>query len=231
MIEWHPKRNGQHPTLGALIESPMFTETMTVEEHLKMIQRWRGQPNLELDNICVRLKLDTMLQTTLNAMSLGQRQRVGIARALLSKPDVLILDEPTNGLDPQGIADIRVLIQELAAEGYSIILASHLLSEVLQCCSQILVLNHGRIQYYGSLNDLESTAGCIVNSPRPDLLTSYLQAASIEYRIHRDGYHLPNVTDVPSMNKILVEQGVPVSRIHPSQSNVEQTLLNYMGQQ
>jgi len=126
--------------IGALLEQPLFYPYLTAVQNLKIIADIRGVRYEEIDEVLDMVSLSDRKWYKCNSFSLGMKQRLAIAAAMLGKPEVLILDEPTNGLDPKGIADIRNLIEKVAKMGFTIILASHLLDEVEKVCTHVLVL-------------------------------------------------------------------------------------------
>jgi len=139
--------------IGALLEQPLFYPYMTAVDNLKIIADIRGVPYGEINEVLEMVHLSERKFFKYSSFSLGMKQRLAIAAAILGKPEVLILDEPTNGLDPKGIADIRNLILEVAQRGFTIILASHLLDEVEKVCTHVLVLDKGEKRYAGPVNE------------------------------------------------------------------------------
>ncbi len=139
--------------IGALLEQPLFYPYLTAVDNLKIVADIRGIPYHEMEDVLEKVGLSDRKHYKYSSFSLGMKQRLAIAAALLGNPDVLILDEPTNGLDPRGIADIRNLILQVARQGVTIILASHLLDEVEKVCSHVLVLEKGKMRYAGPVNE------------------------------------------------------------------------------
>lgn len=140
--------------VGAIIERPNFYPYMTAKENLELVCKIKGAP---LSKVAEKLELVGLLErkdSKFRTFSLGMKQRLAIASALLNDPEILILDEPTNGLDPQGIHQIRELIKIIAAQGTTILLASHLLDEVEKVCSHVLVLRKGIILYSGRVDTM-----------------------------------------------------------------------------
>lgn len=142
--------------VGSFIENPSFYPNLTGRENLKIIQRILGLEKQTIDEALELVDLSSFGDRLAKNYSLGMKQRLGIASALIGKPPILILDEPTNGLDPAGIHEIRALIQQLPAlYDCTILLSSHLLSEVEQMATDVGVLNHGRLLFEGSLHDFQ----------------------------------------------------------------------------
>ncbi len=142
--------------IGALLEQPLFYPYLSAVQNLKIIADIRGVPYREIDNVLQLIELTARKNGKYKTFSLGMKQRLAIAAAMLGNPEVLILDEPTNGLDPRGIADIRDLIIRIANTGITIILASHLLDEVEKVCTHVAVLDHGKKLFSGAVDEVLS---------------------------------------------------------------------------
>ncbi|MFB9076843.1 ABC transporter ATP-binding protein [Flavobacterium procerum] len=156
---WFDGKMQTHDALkkvGAIIERPNFYPYMTAEENLKLVCKIK---NINYSKVNEKLELVGLIERKMSkfsTFSLGMKQRLAIASALLNDPEILILDEPTNGLDPQGIHQIRDIIKKIASQGTTILLASHLLDEVEKVCSQVIVLRKGEILYSGSVDGMSS---------------------------------------------------------------------------
>lgn len=145
--------------VGAIIERPNFYPYMTAQQNLQLVCKIKGT---SYDKIAEKLEIVGLLErkdSKFRTFSLGMKQRLAIASALLNDPEILILDEPTNGLDPQGIRQIRDIIRIIASQGTTILLASHLLDEVEKVCSHVLVLRKGEILYSGTVDGMNSNEG------------------------------------------------------------------------
>lgn len=136
---------GDNKTIGAIIESPCFYHHLTGEQNLQVVARSRNTESVSIEEVLAIVRLEVHRTKRYETYSLGMKQRLGIAAALLSSPKILLLDEPTNGLDPIGIREMREIIAELVSQERSIILASHLLSEIDQICTHIALLNEGKL--------------------------------------------------------------------------------------
>ncbi len=147
----------QRKKIGAILESPTFYPYLSGVQNLKIVCKIKDVPTSRIEEVLQQVGLLERGNSPFKAYSLGMKQRLAIASALLSDPEVLILDEPTNGLDPQGIAEIRELILKIAGSGKTIILASHLLDEVQKVCSHFAVLKSGKKIFTGSV--AESLSG------------------------------------------------------------------------
>jgi ABC-2 type transport system ATP-binding protein len=142
------------PRVGALVESPAFYPTLSGRENLRVLSTLGDIPESRIDPLLEEVGLDGRGRDQFRTYSLGMKQRLGIASALLPDPDLLILDEPTNGLDPAGIAEIRSLLQSIATRGRTILVSSHLLAEVEQMCTHLVVIRSGRLVFQGEVSDL-----------------------------------------------------------------------------
>lgn len=142
-------------SIGALIERPNFYPYMTAEQNLKLVCKIKEISYDSIEKVLEIVDLADKKQVKFEAFSLGMKQRLAIASALLNEPKMLILDEPTNGLDPQGIHQIRELILRIASDGTTILLASHLLAEVEKVCTDILIIREGKMLHQGSVSDLQ----------------------------------------------------------------------------
>ena len=140
--------------IGALLEQPLFYPYLSAVQNLKIIADIRGVSYSEIDNVLQVIDLGGRKNGKYKTFSLGMKQRLAIAAAMLGNPEVLILDEPTNGLDPRGIADIRDLIIRIANTGITIILASHLLDEVEKVCTHVAVLEQGKKLFSGPVSEV-----------------------------------------------------------------------------
>jgi ABC-2 type transport system ATP-binding protein len=145
--------------VGAIIERPNFYPYMTAEENLKLVCKIKSINYSKIGEKLDLVGLSERKNSKFSTFSLGMKQRLAIASALLNDPEILILDEPTNGLDPQGIHQIRDIIKEIASQGTTILLASHLLDEVEKVCSHVVVLRKGEVLYSGSVDGMSANEG------------------------------------------------------------------------
>jgi ABC-2 type transport system ATP-binding protein len=155
-FEWFGKSPSKESRkrIGSVIESPNFFPYLSAVKNLKIIADIKDKPYDDIEDVLQLTSLYDRRNDRFRTYSFGMKQRLAVASALLGKPDVLILDEPTNGLDPQGIAQMRDLIKMVAEKGITIILASHLLDEVQKICSHVAVLSKGRKLFDGEVSDV-----------------------------------------------------------------------------
>ena len=140
--------------VGALIEAPAFHPSLTGEENLRLLATLGGHSRRRVAEVIQTVGLAGREHDRYRQYSLGMKQRLGIAAALLPDPNLLILDEPTNGLDPEGIVEVRQLLSSLGADGKTVLVSSHLLSEIQAACNWIVMIDHGGMVFSGPLNDL-----------------------------------------------------------------------------
>ena len=170
-------RDLEHPlaTVGAALEAADFHPGRTARAHLQVIALAAGIPPDRVDQLLGLVGLEEFADRRVGGYSLGMRQRLGLAQALLGDPPVLILDEPANGLDPAGIAWLRQLLRSLAQEGRTVLVSSHVLSEVEQTVDDIVVIARGRLVRQGTLASLEAgPAAVLLRTPTPELLAGAL---------------------------------------------------------
>ncbi|TPP11869.1 ABC transporter ATP-binding protein [Rhizobium glycinendophyticum] len=163
--------------LGMLIETPSFYPFLSAREHLQMLGRFTNTLPL-VEPILRRIGLEQAADKTVSGFSLGMKQRLGIGCALIGQPEAIILDEPTNGLDPDGILEMRALIGELAhRDGLTVLLSSHLLDEVQRVCDRVAILQHGRLVAEGAVADMLDRDGRFwISVDTPDVLLQRLGA-------------------------------------------------------
>jgi ABC-type multidrug transport system ATPase subunit len=228
-----PKRVAEVlPQVGALVEGPAAYPHLSGRRNLALLDAagrggGRRTRRRRIDDALEQVGLGAVDQRPVKAYSLGMRQRLGLAGALLRKPRLLILDEPTNGLDPQGIKEIRELLTELNAGGTTVFLSSHLLAEVEQLCTRVGVVDRGRLVLEEDLDTLRAATGRVVVGT-PDAVAA---AAVLDGQLEaRDGDRLViRHGDPAALNALLVEAGVRVTSIHAEQRTLEQVVLDVTG--
>jgi len=144
--------------LGALIEGPGFYPYLTGRANLRTLARYRGLPESRVEEALARVDLSDRADDRFRSYSLGMKQRLGVAAALLGDPELIVLDEPTNGLDPAGMADMRRLVVSLAEDGHTILLSSHLLAEVEEICHRVGIISHGRLRAQSTVAELRGAS-------------------------------------------------------------------------
>ena len=216
------------PRVGSLIEGPAHYGHLSGRANLALLDAsgpggpWRTRRR-RVDRVLEQVGLAGVGRRPVRAYSLGMRQRLGLAGALLRRPELLILDEPTNGLDPQGIAEIRELLLDLHREGTTVFLSSHLLAEVEQLCTRVGVLDRGRLVLQDELAHLTAPTGAtIVHTPAPDQVKATLDGRVTEI----DGERVVVRGDDPAeVNARLVSAGVPVTGLALQRPTLEEVVL------
>lgn len=219
--------------IGAILEHPCFYNYMSGSQNLKVVATIKECAESNIDRTLEIVGLSERRDDPYQSYSLGMKQRLAIASALLSDPNVLILDEPTNGLDPQGIVEIRELIQKIAATGKTIILASHLLDEVQKVCSDFMVLKKGVKIYQGSVNEaLDSQKKIEVRSNDITQLKVALESFPGILNIEQESHQLiitPNEeTDTERLHHYLIDQGIVLTHLVEKFGSLEQEFLKIL---
>jgi ABC-2 type transport system ATP-binding protein len=216
--------------VGAIIERPNFYPYMTAQENLELVCKIKGTPYSKVIEKLEVVGLLDRKDSKFRTFSLGMKQRLAIASALLNDPEILILDEPTNGLDPQGIRQIRDIIKTIASQGTTILLASHLLDEVEKVCSHVLVLRKGEILYSGKVDGMISNEGFFeLQSDNLNELESALQNhPAIEKIDLEEGklvVYLKSAFEAKDMNKYLVDKGIYLNHLVKRKHSLEEQFL------
>lgn len=222
--------------IGAIIESPKFYPYLSAEKNLEIVADIKEVNYGKIDEKLELVGLLSRKKDKFQQYSLGMKQRLAIAAALLNEPEVLILDEPTNGLDPQGIIQIRELIIKIAQQGTTIILASHLLDEVEKVCSHVVVLNQGKMLYAGSVDQMNSSFGSIeVAAQNMESLEYTLKTFSFVSKVTKENNKLFAVLseekDPAEINKMLYEQGIIVNHLVKRKESLEQQFFQLIQKQ
>jgi ABC-type multidrug transport system ATPase subunit len=221
--------------IGAILEAPSFYPYLTAEENLKIIAQIKNIPYSQIDIVLEKVSLLARKNDKFQAYSLGMKQRLAIASALLSDPYVLVLDEPTNGLDPQGIADVRELIIKISGEGKTILLASHLLDEVQKVCTHYAVLNKGKVIYTGEVAETLSKNEAI-ELAAPDIeqliqmIKTYPFCSEITQNHLKVSVRLSEGKTSFDLNQYLVNKGIVVSHLATEHGSLEQQFLEILSQ-
>jgi len=223
--------------VGAIVEEPRFHSHLTGRENLRIIAAAR-EPDAHdrIDGALARVGLADRANERVSKYSLGMRQRLGVARALLADPELLILDEPTNGLDPAGIQEFRNMIRGFVDEGRTVVLSSHLLDEVEKICDALAIVDHGKVVWRGSVSEIaaggESKTLLIQVDDQPrarELAAAHPSVASVNGTA--EGLSVEFVPDASppevaaDLNKRLVESGVAVYRLEPARVSLEERFL------
>lgn len=232
-FSWFDGKTTTHDALkkvGAIIERPNFYPYMTAIQNLKLVCKIKEVPESKIEEKLELVGLLDRKNSKFQTYSLGMKQRLAIASALLNDPEILILDEPTNGLDPQGIHQIREIIKKIAGQGTTILLASHLLDEVEKVCSHVVILRKGRKLYSGSVDNMLASHGFFeLRSSNEKDLMHYLESnKSFGTITNTDGLIkviLKEDLKAEDLNKILFEKGVLLSHLIKRRESLEEQFL------
>ncbi len=225
--------SNQRRRLGIMLEKPNFYEYLSGLDNLKIVADIRGVAHSEIDDILKQVGLYERRNSRFKTYSLGMKQRLAIGATILGNPEVLILDEPTNGLDPEGIAEVRNLIIELANNDKTIILASHLLDEVQKVCTQMLVLKSGNKIYQGSARGLDKNSQLIeIKAEDIVKLKNALDNSTdyIKYEDNNDSILVDIGRDKngADLNSYLHSKGVSLSFLSQKSESLEENIFDLL---
>jgi ABC-2 type transport system ATP-binding protein len=221
--------------IGAILETPSFYPYLSAERNLKIVARIKNYSNNNIDEILKTVGLYDRRKSHFHTFSLGMKQRLALASALLCDPKVLVLDEPTNGLDPKGIAEIREIIQQVAKQGKTVILASHLLDEVQKVCSHFAVLNFGELVYTGKVDEVSDDklwveVAATDMEKLKKLLGNFTGKAELKTENNIHIVLLNKETGVSDMSTYLQNQGIILTHLLARKKNLEQQFLDILNQ-
>ncbi|WP_430905914.1 ABC transporter ATP-binding protein [Maribacter sp. 2-571] len=232
-FSWFDGATSTHEALkkvGAIIERPNFYPYMTALQNLKLVCKIKEVPDTKVEEKLALVGLLERKKSKFRTYSLGMKQRLAIASALLNDPEILILDEPTNGLDPQGIHQIREIIKKIAAEGTTILLASHLLDEVEKVCSHVVILRKGKKLYSGSVDGMLASHGFFeLKTEQAEALTRYLTNHSDFGELKNENgmitAFLNQEMAADALNRELFEKGIFLSHLVKRKQSLEEQFL------
>ena len=228
-----PNSKANRKRIGAILEQPIFYPYLTAEKNLQIFANIKNAPYNDIERVLKIVELYDRKNSKFRTYSYGMKQRLAIAAALLGNPEVLIFDEPTNGLDPRGIAEIRELILTIAQKGITILLASHLLDEVQKVCSHVAVLKEGKALFAGKVSDVLNISDTLeVASNNMDLLKLALKENSQIIDVNpeleilviklKDGYSSYD------LNNYLISKGIVVTHLAMRKKSLENQFLELL---
>jgi len=224
---------GETPTdahrkqMGTLLETPNFYHYLSAVQNLKITAAIKGRGEEDIDRVLELVNLTQRKNSPFSSYSLGMKQRLAIGAALLGNPDVLVLDEPTNGLDPVGIAEIRTLIKKLSKEGITIIMASHLLDEVEKVCTHVAILKQGTLMASGNVDDIFVHEDIVeLGAANLDQLNEVLaQFSGYTKKIREDGaillYFPQGTAKLDAINTFCFNNGISLEMLHLKKKSLE----------
>ena len=218
------------PRVGALIEAPTMYPKLSGERNLRSLARLAGVSDGRVAEVLHIVGLTGREQDPFGDYSLGMKQRLGIAAALLRDPELLVLDEPTNGLDPAGIVEIRDLLVSLGRQGRTVVVSSHLLAEIQAACDRLVIIQRGRLVFDGPIHELlaHSTDAVRIAPEHPaeqDHLAQILSAAGV--RLVPDGEELVvhGCQDPAALNRLAADAGIVLRELHRDREDLEDVFL------
>ncbi len=228
-MQKHPKR--ALARTGAIVESPAFYESLSGLQNLRLLSAMSGgAEKRSINEVLDIVGLRARARDPVRVYSHGMRQRLGIAQALLPSPELIILDEPTDGLDPQGIHEVRSLIRRLRDElNLTVLLSSHLLYEVEQICNRVAIIDHGRLLYQGTIDELIAKDKTV--KLRVDRLEEAFQLLKLHPQVSVTGnagealYVRMSDEQIPLINQFLVARGFRVMELSPQRETLEDVFL------
>lgn len=216
--------------VGAIIERPNFYPYMSAKENLELVCKIKGVDYKKVDEKLEIVGLIDRKNSKFKTFSLGMKQRLAIASALLNDPEILILDEPTNGLDPQGIHQVRDIIRLIASQGTTILLASHLLDEVEKVCSHVLVLRFGKILYNGKVDEMVNHNAYFElqssnNQQLIEVLKNHPELDNYENNEEKIIAHFKTQVDSAKLNRFFFEKGISLNHLVKRKQSLEEQFL------
>lgn len=224
--------------IGTLLETPNFYHYLSGEQNLRIAAEIKGRGKEQIDDVLKKVNLYQRRKSKFSTYSLGMKQRLAIAAALLGNPGVLVFDEPTNGLDPVGIAEIRDLIRLLAAEGKTIIMASHILDEVEKVCTHVAIIQKGELKTVGTVAEVLSKNAdtnsvieisaenneqlLIVVKTLPGVISAYAEERVVKVVCEQ-------TLSAQDLNRLLFENGIVLNRLVQQRKSLETTFLEITG--
>lgn len=217
--------------VGAIIERPNFYPSMSAYENLRLVCKIKDISPTKIDEKLTAVNLIERRDSQFSTFSLGMKQRLAIASALLNDPEILILDEPTNGLDPQGIHEIRQIIKDIAAKGTTILLASHLLDEVEKVCSDVVIIRKGVKLYEGRVDEMQASFGWIdlqCENPKQlaEILQNYKGIESVKFEDNFITATLNEDISTANINKFAFENGILLTHLSKRKPSLESNFLH-----
>ncbi len=234
-FQWfgQPPSKGSRKRIGSVIESPNFFPYLDAVTNLKIVADIKDKPYNDIADILQVAGLYERRLSKFKTFSFGMRQRLAVASAMLGSPEVLILDEPTNGLDPQGIAQIRDIIAMVASRGSTILLASHLLDEVQKICNYVVVLRKGVMLFSGNVKEVLAVSDSIelAASDKQELVTAISEYPGFSSLTESDGIiqvHFSQPADTAAINSFLSQKGIILSHLADKKRSLEQHFLELL---
>ncbi len=233
-----PENKPVNHLIGAVIEQPNFYPHLSVKDNLQIVAEIRGLKDYydKIKNVLQQVDLIDSINQKFSALSLGMKARLGLAASLLGDPKILIFDEPTNGLDPKGIAFVRNLIKDEAKKGKSIILASHLLDEVQKVCTDVLILQKGKKIMQGKVNELlESEILLLIKSSDNKKLLDLIKGSGISYDLEIENdilkVKIKDENDTLKISELAMQSKIIITQLEQKKKSLEEEFLKILNNQ
>jgi ABC-2 type transport system ATP-binding protein len=210
--------------VGAVLEATGFHPGRRGRDHLRILARAAGLPDRRVADVLDRVELTEAADRRVGGYSLGMRQRLGLAAALLGDPGVLVLDEPANGLDPAGMAALRDLLRALAAEGRTVLISSHVLSEVAQTVDRVVIVSTGRLRFAGPLSELDDAA-VTVRTPQAADFAALLEARGAEVAVTGESSLDVRGLDAAEIGRLAAQKDIALESLGQGGSALEAAFL------
>ncbi|GGL30275.1 ATP-binding cassette domain-containing protein [Phycicoccus endophyticus] len=222
-IGGHPYVDLPHPlsSVGAALEATNFHPGRSGRDHLLVLADTADVPASRVDELLELTGIPAAARKRAGGYSMGMRQRLGLAAALLADPEVLVLDEPANGLDPEGIRWLRGFLRHLSGQGKTILVSSHLLREVEQTVDDVVIIANGRLVRSGPMAGLRGTPGALVQTSDPAALAGALRVADVTSTVAEDGSLVADTTDLRLVGDVALRAGLPVYGLAPRTADLE----------
>jgi ABC-2 type transport system ATP-binding protein len=219
-------------TVGAVLESESFHPGRSGRNHLRVLARAAGLPTGRVDEVLAQVELTSAAGRRVGGYSLGMRQRLSVAGALLGRPELLVLDEPANGLDPEGIRWLRDFLRSFAADGGTVFISSHVLAEVAQIVDEVVIIHRGRLVAQEPLEALtaRSAGGSLVRSPDAERLRDRLAAAGLEAAAAGNG-QLRVAAPPERIGELAAADGIVLHELRAQEATLEEVFLELTAQE
>ena len=208
-------------TVGAALEATNFHPGRSGRDHLRVLADAGSVPLTRVDELLELTGIPAAARKRAGEYSMGMRQRLGLAAALLGDPRVLVLDEPSNGLDPEGIRWLRGFLRHLSSQGKTILVSSHLLQEVEQTVDEVVIIANGRLVRAGAVADLHGSPGALVRTSDAARLAGALRVADVTSTPGPDGSLLADTTDLRLVGDVALRAGLPIYGLEPRRADLE----------
>jgi len=231
-FSWFDNKYGEKHRLhiGSILETPNFFPYLDADDNLEIVRQIKGVDSKDFDEVLELVKLKGRRKSKFRTYSLGMKQRLAIAATLIGDPDVVIFDEPTNGLDPKGISEVRSTLSEIASRGKTVIMASHILNEVEKICTHVVIIKKGKLLAKGNVGSILSNDITIeLLSDNKDVLFNFLKAHPKIKNISQDGNKLECNADkdlnIGDLNAEALNNGIKLTHLVAKKRSLEQEFL------